>query len=84
MSAGASLLAAAGGSIGRHRRPSTSVGGAPGTPTKKTQVFEKTDEVDEMGLNEDDGENEQGAKSDEEERGADKEFKPVFLKGLFR
>ncbi|OCB89838.1 Pkinase-domain-containing protein [Sanghuangporus baumii] len=84
-STGAALFAT--GTIGRHRRPSTSMG-APGTPARD-RIFERTEEEEEDGVGEG-GEAGRGEKSgremksdDETDRGADKEFKPVFLKGLF-
>ena len=85
VSAGASLLAAAHGSIGRQRRPSTSTGGTPVTPSKNKGAFDRTEEEDEREVNEADAEHVDGVKSDDDQdRGADKEFKPLFLKGLFR
>lgn len=85
VSAGASLLATATGSLGRQRRPSSSTGGVPVTPSKSRGVFERTEEEDETAMEGDMDQNEMGMKSDDDqERGADKEFKPLFLKGLFR
>ena len=83
-STGAAFFSAAGGTMGRHRRPSTSAGG-PSTPSKNTGVFERTAEEEEHDLEGDDmmPENEVDGQ-DDQDRGTDKEFKPVFLKGLFR
>ena len=82
-STGGSLLS--GGTLGRHRRPSTGFSAVP-RPFGADKSFGKTEEVDENTAN--DGGSEHGAAkarngkvaSDEE----DKEIKPLFLKGLFR
>ena len=81
-STGASLFASAGGTIGRHRRPSTSAGPAPGSAPAKGIGFGRTDEEDEHDA--DGMPSDQAPKSDDEQDRADKEFKPVFLKGMFR
>jgi serine/threonine protein kinase KIN1/2 len=90
-STGGALLSTVGGTIGRHRRPSTTGGRAP----HLERPFMRTAEVPEEGASgrssgqgrvngaghgyePTDGEDESNANA------ADKDFKPVFLKGLFR
>ena len=91
-STGGTLLSSVGGTIGRHRRPSTSHAG--GRPSQLERQFGQTAEVPEEGEGSGrpsgqarvngagyeltDGEDETNANA------ADKDFKPVFLKGLFR
>ena len=84
-STGAALFAS--GTIGRHRRPSTSMGA--GVPGRGDKIFERTEEEEEAGDEGGEaGRGEMGGKEmksdDETDRGADREFKPLFLKGLFR
>ena len=92
-STGGALLSSVTGTIGRHRRPSTSHG----RPSQPERPFlQQTAEVPEEGASGrpsrqgrvngagaghelTDGEDEANASA-----GADKDFKPVFLKGLFR
>ncbi|KAJ7074740.1 CAMK/CAMKL/Kin1 protein kinase [Mycena amicta] len=94
-STGAAMLSAlgsaGGGTLGRHRRPSTGQGGRP----KADRLFAKAEEErlqerpDEEAAT--DGEDVGGARDDhahenlqsDDERQTDREFKPVFLKGLF-
>lgn len=93
-STGGALLSSVGGTIGRHRRPSTSHG-ATGRGTQPERPFGQTVEVPEepasagpsgrghvngagAGYELTDGEDESNANA------ADKDFKPLFLKGLFR
>jgi len=92
-STGGALLSTVGGTIGRHRRPSTSH--PVGRPSQLERPFAQTTEVPEEdalgrpsgqgrvngagpGYELTDGEDETNANA------ADKDFKPVFLKGLFR
>ncbi|KAI0263593.1 hypothetical protein BC834DRAFT_827457 [Gloeopeniophorella convolvens] len=80
-STGGTLLSGVGGTIGRHRRPSTSAGvasapvtGAFGRTAEEPELEEEAQTpVQELT----DGEDETGGSATE------KEFKPVFLKGLF-
>lgn len=94
-STGAAFFSNVGGTIGRHRRPST--GGYGYTQPRGStgeRAFGRTEEVDEQGeAQEQDAEGEHGIMSngaDKETKvagdhsGDEKEFKPVFLKGLFR
>ncbi|KAJ7485051.1 hypothetical protein B0H11DRAFT_2231259 [Mycena galericulata] len=84
----------AGGTMGRHRRPSTGQGGG-GRP-KAERLFSKTEEEEESDVREQeeaatDGEaggmhgHGQGEdfRSEDERHTSEKDFKPVFLKGLF-
>ena len=93
-STGGSLLSSVGGTIGRHRRPSTSHAGGRPSHLDRERQFGQTAEVPEegdgsgrpsgqgrvngAGYELTDGEDETNANA------ADKDFKPVFLKGLFR
>lgn len=86
---GALLPTPGGGSIGRQRRPSTGYG----TSTRPSGgLFGKTEEVDEAREIEEEGAEEaaNGNGKDEnfgeegERHTSEKDFKPVFLKGLFR
>ena len=79
-STGGALLPSIGGSIGRHRRPSTGYGTGGGRPVAMNR-FGRTEEVEEN------AEHETSDSRDESFRDAphvDKDFKPVHLKGLFR
>ncbi|KAF9050634.1 Pkinase-domain-containing protein [Hymenopellis radicata] len=89
-STGAALMNAAvsGGTIGRHRRPST---GFSGRPMEKL-FASRTEEADEMSERREDQPEPQTAplngthvpeESQDEAHGHEKDFKPVFLKGLF-
>ncbi|KIJ62403.1 hypothetical protein HYDPIDRAFT_114497 [Hydnomerulius pinastri MD-312] len=78
-STGGALLPSIGGTIGRHRRPSTGYGTSSGRPTGIAQ-FGRTEEVEENVEHEtSDGRDE----SFKEPHHGDKDFKPVHLKGLF-
>ncbi|KAJ6552054.1 hypothetical protein DFH09DRAFT_1366444 [Mycena vulgaris] len=94
-STGAAMLSALqnGGTIGRHRRPST---GQNGVRPKADRLFSKTEEEDEVaerpeeeavtdgegdGVRETQGQ--QDFRSEDERHTSEKDFKPVFLKGLF-
>lgn len=85
-STGGSLLS--GGTLGRHRRPSTGFS-AVTRPFGAEKSFGKTEEVDETTVS-DDATNHSAAKArngkviPDEEVHDDKEIKPIFLKGLFR
>ncbi|THG96595.1 hypothetical protein EW026_g5259 [Hermanssonia centrifuga] len=84
-STGAALFSS-GGTVGRHRRPSTGYG--TGTRPLGDRLFGRTDEEEEADEDEDqaatptlnggDGSQNMDQQADE------KDFKPVFLKGLFR
>jgi len=79
-STGGALLPSIGGTINRHRRPSTGYGTSSGRPVAVSQ-FGRTEEVEEN------AEHETSDSRDESFRHAshvDKDFKPVHLKGLFR
>ena len=79
-STGGALLPSIGGTIGRHRRPSTGYGTGSGRPVAVSR-FGRTEEVEEN------AEHETSDSRDEGYRDAahvDKDFKPVHLKGLFR
>ncbi|KAI0668235.1 Pkinase-domain-containing protein [Trametes maxima] len=86
-STGAALMSGMGGTIGRHRRPSTGNAYGLGKPLPD-RLFGRTDEEDE---NIEQVENEEALGENgvddvpkgEESQGEDKEFKPVYLKGLF-
>ena len=84
-STGGALLSSVGGTIGRHRRPSTAHGNATG----RASQFER--QVPEEGASGQSHVNGAGAgleltdgEEDLNANAADKDFKPVFLKGLFR
>ena len=101
-STGGALLSSVGGTLGRHRRPSTGYGSPSGRPSTSHgagspigRPFSQNLEIPEedvsgrqlgrvngagtgTGHETTDGEDETGANA------ADKDFKPVFLKGLFR
>ena len=89
-STGAALMSGVGGTIGRHRRPSTGNSYTASKPLGE-RLFGRTEEEDEQ-LTAENGAREEplGANGVEdavpgdESQGEDKEFKPVFLKGLFR
>ena len=78
-STGGAFLPSFGGSIGRHRRPSTGYGAGGGRPAGVPH-FGRTEEVEE---NADDEFTDGRGESDKEQH-HDKDFKPVHLKGLFR
>ncbi|KAG7085501.1 hypothetical protein E1B28_003063 [Marasmius oreades] len=90
-SAGAALLSSVGGTIGRHRRPSTGYGGA--TRPLAERLFSKTEEVAEMAESRETDMEKRGGDvtsgheasgdHDEEDGKVDKDYKPVYLKGLF-
>ncbi|OSC98564.1 Pkinase-domain-containing protein [Trametes coccinea BRFM310] len=84
-STGAALMSGVGGTIGRHRRPST--GNSYGyTKPLPDRLFGRTDEEDEHTVEAEDAPAQNGAEDvprGEESQGEDKEFKPVYLKGLF-
>ncbi|KAK7039387.1 Non-specific serine/threonine protein kinase [Favolaschia claudopus] len=87
-STGAAMLGVlqSGGTIGRHRRPSTGQGNGVRPKADKLfvrdeEVLEKTDEEDATDV---EGEGERRDEhTDDERHTSDKDFKPVFLKGLF-
>ncbi|KAG1758736.1 hypothetical protein EDD22DRAFT_909065 [Suillus occidentalis] len=80
-STGGALLPSIGGTIGRHRRPSTGYGASSGRPTGLSGFghTEKVEEnVEQEAIDQDDG-----FKDEQSGHHSDKEFKPVHLKGLF-
>ena len=79
-STGGTFLPSFGGTIGRHRRPSTGYG-AGGGRSAGAPHFARTEEVEE---NVDDEFTDGRGDSDKDQHHADKGFKPVHLKGLFR
>ena len=98
-STGAALFSSVGGTIGRHRRPSTGFGSSQIRPTDR--FFGRTDEVDENaaeeevipdsasvpigGVNAGVGSGRaMGVEREGEQQGDEKEYKSVYLKGLFR
>lgn len=81
-STGGALLPSIGGTIGRHRRPSTGYGASSGRPTGLTG-FGRTEKVDENAEHEA-ADQDDGFKDEQSGHHNDKEFKPVHLKGLFR
>jgi hypothetical protein len=86
-SMGATLLAGAGslgGTIGRHRRPSTATSDGAANARNafaEERSFTRTQEEHEGGEEVDGAE---GFKEEDERHTREKDFKPVFLKGLFR
>lgn len=85
-STGAALMSQVGGTIGRHRRPSTGNAYGYSKPLGE-RLFGKTEEEDEQQTANEQSPGENGAgevNNDEALAGEDKEFKPVYLKGLFR
>ena len=88
-STGAALMTSMGGTIGRHRRPSTAQSYTPKPLGER--LFGRTEEEEEE-TEQPEGEETRGqngtgggeALKDDEGQGEDKEFKPVYLKGLFR
>ncbi|KAH9942815.1 Pkinase-domain-containing protein [Amylocystis lapponica] len=82
-SAGAALFA--GGTIGRHRRPSTGYSSTYGRPLAD-RLFGRTDEEDEAEQEQPDvaTPTTNGSQPAPDAQGEDKEFKPVYMKGLFR
>ncbi|HSY70383.1 MAG TPA: hypothetical protein VK813_17165 [Edaphobacter sp.] len=94
-STGGALLSTVGGTIGRHRRPSTSHGPGRASQFERERPFAQTNEVPEEGVL--GGPSGQGhvngagagyeltdGEDDSNANAADKDFKPLFLKGLFR
>lgn len=90
-STGAALLSGAtGGTIGRHRRPSTGYSGM--SRPLADRLFSRTEEEGEMSeKREDEADKPNGANGnvssadeDDDRHGNGKEIKPIFLKGLFR
>jgi hypothetical protein len=98
-STGAAFLpTAGGGTMGRHRRPSTGYSGT--SRPLADRLFSRTDEANDLsekreeeaaGEQRNDGNgdqtgsgDEEGFKEEDERHGHEKDFKPVFLKGLFR
>jgi serine/threonine protein kinase KIN1/2 len=84
-STGGALLSTVGGTLGRHRRPSTANSGRP--PQFERSFMQKTADVPEEGASRQAHVNGAGLTDGEDDpnaSGADKDFKPVFLKGLFR
>lgn len=87
-STGAALFSAVGGTIGRHRRPSTGYSSA--TRPAGERLFGRTDEVDEALEQEEpditspDINGVDRNARDDDAHGEEREFRPVFLKGLFR
>jgi hypothetical protein len=98
-SAGAALLSGSGigGTIGRHRRPSTGYAGT--TRPLADRLFSRTQEggelIEKKEEEEDEGRTnsvkgkrdigvEENFKEEDERHTSEKDFKPVFLKGLFR
>ncbi|KAL4065610.1 hypothetical protein V8B97DRAFT_2010421 [Scleroderma yunnanense] len=78
-STGGAFLPSIGGTIGRHRRPSTGYGAGGGRSTG-APLFGRTEEVEENV----EGEFRDGrGETDREHHHANKDFKPVHLKGLF-
>jgi hypothetical protein len=75
-----------GGSVGRHRRPST--GFSASSKPLGDKIFGRTEEEDEAGVESENGigttQTNGYNKGHEEVPQDDKDFKPVFLKGLFR
>ncbi|KAL0948265.1 hypothetical protein HGRIS_010861 [Hohenbuehelia grisea] len=88
-STGAALLSGVSGTIGRHRRPSTGFSGSPRPLVDR--FFARTPEVDETPAereeeqeeNAEDAEPEETYKEESDKHANEKDFKPVFLKGLF-
>jgi len=80
-STGGALLPSIGGTIGRHRRPSTGYGASSGRPTGLSG-FGHTDKVDEN-VEQEAADQDDGFKDGQSAHHNDKEFKPVHLKGLF-
>ncbi|TFY77257.1 hypothetical protein EWM64_g6752 [Hericium alpestre] len=79
------MLSGPGGTIGRYRRPST-VTGRPGFGKRFSRTDEEYAEDEEAVATEEQVEAQREADEQEDERNgnaADKDFKPLFLKGLF-
>lgn len=88
-STGAALMTSMGGTIGRHRRPSTAQSYTPKPLGERLfgRTEEEEEETEQLEGEETRGQNGTGggeALKDDEGQGEDKEFKPVYLKGLFR
>jgi hypothetical protein len=87
---GALLAATTGGTIGRHRRPSTGYSG--GVKPMVDRLFARTEEESRDKKGSEGGEiegiqrvgREVNFKEEDERHTSEKDFKPVFLKGLFR
>lgn len=77
-STGGALLPSIGGTIGRHRRPSTGYGTSSGRPTGFGHTEKVEENVEQEAIDQDDG-----FKDEQSGHHSDKEFKPVHLKGLF-
>ncbi|KAG6331469.1 hypothetical protein ID866_7622 [Astraeus odoratus] len=78
-STGGAFLPSIGGTIGRHRRPSTGYG-AGGPRSAGVSQFGRTEEVEENAEQE---HADMRTESDKEHSHVEKDFKPVHLKGLF-
>ncbi|KAI0065081.1 Pkinase-domain-containing protein [Artomyces pyxidatus] len=85
-STGGAFLSGVGGTIGRHRRPSTGHGTVNGRP-QIDRSFGRTDEEAEADANDTNDAHvnghDAGTDGEDDRNAADKDFKPVFLKGLF-
>ncbi|KZT65523.1 Pkinase-domain-containing protein [Daedalea quercina L-15889] len=84
-SAGPALFASAVGSVGRRRRPSTGYSIGEYRPPLADRLFGRTDEEDEAAEQDDLASPDTATPSHRAEESAndEKEFKPVYLKGLF-
>jgi len=81
-STGGALLAATGGTIGRHRRPSTGFGAS---SRPMGGMFGRTEEEEETkDQNDAEGVTVETYGQEGDRHTSEKDFKPVFLKGLFR
>ncbi|KAG1729329.1 uncharacterized protein EDB91DRAFT_1159743 [Suillus paluster] len=80
-STGGALLPSIGGTIGRHRRPSTGYGTSSGRPTGLSG-FGRTEKVEEN-VEQEAVDQDESFKDGQSGHHSDKEFKPVHLKGLF-
>ncbi|KAI0049113.1 Pkinase-domain-containing protein [Auriscalpium vulgare] len=88
-STGGALLSSVGGTIGRHRRPSTGNGAMTGRP-QPDRHFPRTEEEQDADVQAaaaakvaSANGNDAVTDTEDERNAADKDFKPVFLKGLF-
>ncbi|KAG2353935.1 hypothetical protein BDR07DRAFT_1431292 [Suillus spraguei] len=75
-STGGALLPSIGGTIGRHRRPSTGYGTNNGRPTGFGHTEKVEENAEQEAVDQDDG-----FKDEQSAHHSDKEFKPVHLKG---
>ncbi|VDB92009.1 unnamed protein product, partial [Peniophora sp. CBMAI 1063] len=87
-STGGAFLGGVGGTLGRHRRPSTGVSSGGGAGAARTAMgrIGRTDEVDEEEHARTDVEDLRSAPKEENKDAGnetDREMKPVFMKGLF-